>query len=334
MKFSIKGIGQAITRSASKAGLKLKVHSPQILVIGGVVGLVAAGIIACKQTPKAMKINEQKNDQIEAVKKALTGEMVPEDGSEFTEKDAKHETKVIYMQAIRRYVKCYGPAVVLATLSIVSILGGFRILNGRYVATAATLAGVENKFAQYRDRVKEELGAEKENLIFTNSEKKPVKAYDLNKQTGEVEEVIRDGAVVKNFDINDPYCFIFDSANAPYTWNRTPGYNYMFLTKIQCDLNERLKAKGYLTLNQVLEALGMQPVDHGLVAGWLADDPGVSVEFNICHGNGRLAAGDDPGCWSGGTPDYVLFFNCRGNIQQGLGKKKKNSYREQAAVVC
>jgi hypothetical protein len=315
MKFGIKNLGTAISGKLSLAGLKIKAHSPAILVGVGIVGLVTAGVMACKATPKAMKVKETCKEQIDAVKEALVEEKEVE-GKPYSEQDAKKDTRLIYFQTLGRYVKVYGPSVAIAAVSIVSILGGFKILHGRYVATAGTLAAVENKFASYRERVKGVVGEEKEDLIYKNAEKKLVTEETVNEETGEVEQHTYEKKVAK-FDINDPFCFIFDVANAPNRWNVNKGYNLMFLTNTQDELNRMLQSRRYLTLNQALEALGMQPVDYGMTAGWLASDENASVQLNI------TAPGyeDDPGHYTGGSPDYLLFFNCRGNIQVGMPKK-------------
>lgn len=338
MKFNLKGIGQAIGRKASMAGFKIKVHSPAILVGAGIVGLVTAGILACKATPKALKVTERCKYEIGAVKKALTEEMVDNDtGKTYSEQDAKKDTRTIYLQTAGRYIKCYGPSAILATLSIISILGGFKILNGRYLATASVLAGLEDKFAKYREHVAGEIGKEREDLLFKNAKKKLITEPEVNTETGEVTEQTKDRPVAKDIDLDDKYCFLFDIANAPHTYNAAPGYNYAFLIMKQNEANERLKIKGYVTLDQILESLGMQPVDYGMVAGWVDSDPGAYIDFGITH---RDMAGfaDDPGCWSGGSPDYMLLFNCRGNIQAGMPKKSqrrktmKESFRQMATA--
>ena len=53
-----------VTRAINKAGFKLKKHSPEILVVAGVVGAVASAIMACKAT---MKLNETLIDTKERV---------------------------------------------------------------------------------------------------------------------------------------------------------------------------------------------------------------------------------------------------------------------------
>lgn len=55
-------ITKNVTRAFGKAKLQLKKHSPEILVISGVVGTVAAGVMACKATTKASDILEEMHE--------------------------------------------------------------------------------------------------------------------------------------------------------------------------------------------------------------------------------------------------------------------------------
>lgn len=321
MKFNLRGVGQAIARKASMAGFKLKCHSPAILVGVGIVGMVGAAVLACKATPKAIKAKERCAEELNGVKQALNGEIPMEDGKEYTVADGKKDTRTIYIQTAGRFIKAYGPAVILATLSILSILSGFRVLHGRYIATASTLAAVENRFAEYRSDVRKVVGEEKEDLIFKRATKEIIDTPVIDKETGEVKMEPREQYVSNgDIDLDDPYLFLFDIANAPHTWNVSPGYNYMFLRQAEQECNDRLRIKGYITLNQVLECLGMQPVDYGMCAGWLASDIGSAVLFDVIR-RGSVEDQEDPGCYRGGSPDYLLHFNCRGNIQVGMPKK-------------
>ena len=50
MKFS--DISTAATRTLHQVGFQLKKHSPEILVVSGVVGTVVSTVMACKATTK------------------------------------------------------------------------------------------------------------------------------------------------------------------------------------------------------------------------------------------------------------------------------------------
>ena len=53
--------------SLSKMTLKLQKHSPEILVVAGVIGTVVSAVMACKATTKVNDILEDSKDQIEKV---------------------------------------------------------------------------------------------------------------------------------------------------------------------------------------------------------------------------------------------------------------------------
>ena len=49
-------IVKSISGIANKSVMKLKKHSPEILVVAGIAGTVVSAIIACKATTKVNKI--------------------------------------------------------------------------------------------------------------------------------------------------------------------------------------------------------------------------------------------------------------------------------------
>ena len=51
----------------SKTGFQLKKHSPEILVVAGVIGVVTSAVMACKATTKVDKIVENTKNDIDKV---------------------------------------------------------------------------------------------------------------------------------------------------------------------------------------------------------------------------------------------------------------------------
>lgn len=60
-------------------------------------------------------------------------------GQEYTTEDGKKDTVVVYAQTGMKLAKLYGPAIILGTLSITSILASNNILRKRNVALGAGL---------------------------------------------------------------------------------------------------------------------------------------------------------------------------------------------------
>ena len=56
------------TRTFYKFGFKLKKHSPEILVVAGVIGTVASTVMACKATTKLNGILENSKDDIDKIR--------------------------------------------------------------------------------------------------------------------------------------------------------------------------------------------------------------------------------------------------------------------------
>ena len=62
---------------ANKTVMKLKKHSPEILVMAGVVGAVASAVIACKATTKVGKITEEAKDMIDSIHESEKNGITP-----------------------------------------------------------------------------------------------------------------------------------------------------------------------------------------------------------------------------------------------------------------
>ena len=60
-------IVKSISGIANKSVMKLKKHSPEILVVAGIAGTVVSAIIACKATTKVNKIVEDTKNDIDKV---------------------------------------------------------------------------------------------------------------------------------------------------------------------------------------------------------------------------------------------------------------------------
>ena len=59
-------------------------------------------------------------------------------------------------------MKDYAPALIIGTLSIAAILGSHKILKGRNIALASAYKALDVAYEEYRSRVREEYGEEKD----------------------------------------------------------------------------------------------------------------------------------------------------------------------------
>lgn len=145
-----------IKKTLMKTSLKLKKHSPEILIVAGVIGTVASTVMACKATTKLGEIMDNAKDDIEAVHEAVEH---PEDlPQKYTAEDGKKDLTIVYTQTALRVAKLYLPAVALGALSLTAIIKSHDILKKRNVALAAAYTAADKGFKEYRNRVVERFG--------------------------------------------------------------------------------------------------------------------------------------------------------------------------------
>ena len=195
-----------LSRSLSRVGLKFKKHSPEIMVVGGVVGVVTSAVMACKATTK---IDEVLAESKETIEKAKT--YVYENGysEKYTEKDYKKDLTICYGKSVISLVKLYGPSVILGAVSITSILAGHNILRKRNVAIAAAYSAIDRSFKDYRGRVVERFGEELDKELKYNIKAKEIEEVKKDEETGK-EKVEK--AIVQVADPNgySDYARFFD----------------------------------------------------------------------------------------------------------------------------
>ena len=269
------------SRTFCKAGLKLKKHSPEILVIGGVVGLVTSGVMACKATTKLSAILDDSKEQIELFDKvAANPEMVNE---EYTVEDAEKDKKIVKVQTAVKVAKLYAPSIAVGVVSIGAIFASNNIMRKRNVALGAAYATVDRAFKDYRNRVVDRFGEELDKELRYNLKTKEVKET-VEDENGKKKTVKRN---IKYMDSPMPseFAVIYDDGCAG--WTKDPEDNKFFLIQQQRYANERLKRRGYLSLNEVYELLGFPSTKAGQVVGWLYDckDPNYKgddfVDFGL-----------------------------------------------------
>lgn len=264
MKFN--ELTTAVSRSIHKAGFQLKKHSPEILVVAGVVGTVASAVLACKATTKVSTIVDKAKEDIDTIHECANN---PDLAEEYTKEDSQKDLTIVYAQTGLKLAKLYAPAVVLGAVSITSILTGHHILHKRNLALAAAYTAVDTGFKQYRGRLVERLGEKMDKELLYN-----IKAKEIEETV--VDEDGKETTVKKTIEVADPI-----AAHSPYTvcfdetctgWQRDAEANKFFLLRQQNYANDKLKAEGRLFLNDVYKMIGAQQTRAGQVVGWVYDE--------------------------------------------------------------
>lgn len=299
-----------VTRAAYKVKFELKKHSPEILVVAGVVGTVASAVVACKATLKVHEVAKEAKNTIEEIHESAE-RGTNRNGVEYTEEDAQKDLAKVYVQTCAETVKLYAPAVILGGLSITSILAGHRIINQRNVALAAALTTAEQGFKEYRGRVIERFGKELDRELKYNIKSKEVETIVVD-ENGE-QHVEKEIVEIAEPTTISPYAKFFDEACRG--WDKDPDYNLMFLRQTENYANDKLKTQGYLFLNDVYDMLDIPRTQLGQISGWMLNGDGDGyVDFGIYN----LDDERKRAFVNGRERSILLDFNCDGEIIHNL----------------
>lgn len=299
-------IMKSVNGVASKAVMKLKKHSPEILVVAGIAGTVVSAVLACKATTKVAEILDETKGTLDTIHEGMeTGAI---NGQEYTTEDGKKDTVVVYAQTGVKLTKLYGPAIILGTLSITSILASNNILRKRNVALGAAYAAIDKSFKEYRGRVIERFGEQVDTELKYGIKAKKFEEIEVDPETGK-EKKIKKTVMVADPNLQSDYAVYFDSKSRNYETN--PDYNRMFLKAQQAFANDKLQTRGHLFLNEVLDDLDLPRTPAGQIVGWTKDGPDGYVNFRIIEVERETEDGHH-------EPALLLDFNVEGNIWEKM----------------
>lgn len=255
-----------MTRTFNRVGLQLKKHSPEILVVTGVVGAVASAVMACKATTKIDTILNEAKEKVNTIHECLEN---PELQDRYTEEDSKKDLALVYVQTGMKLAKLYGPSLLLGAASIGCILASNNIIHKRNVALAAAYATVDSSFKDYRSRVIERFGKDLDRELKYNIKTEEIEEIvtDENGKETVVKKTIETANVQPGYS---GYSIVFDDGNTG--WDADPELTKFFLVQQQNYANDRLKARGHLFLNEVYDMLGAPRTKAGAQVGWIYDE--------------------------------------------------------------
>lgn len=296
----MKFIPNSVTRSAGKQLLRAKYHSPTLLFVGGVTGVVTAAVLACRATLKTEQVLVDHNLNL-AEARSLRSDAVYTDDSQYSK-----DVAFIYVQTAGEFCKLYGPSIVLGVASLTALTGSHRILSKRNAALTAAYSAVDQAFKQYRERVRNELGEEKDRQFrYGTSTKTVVEETDKGIKKVDVTTFNKDGI--------SGYAKLFDESNA--NWQPDVSVNLTFLRAVENQANNKLRVYGWVLLNDVYDALGYQPTTAGAVVGWTRDGGDKQIDFGLNSDNPLV---ED--FLLGLDKSVLLDFNVEGPVFRAIDK--------------
>ena len=294
------------SRLVHSAGLQIKKHSPEIFMTVGIAGTVASTVMACKATTKASGLLEEAREEIKAI------HTVAERNPDYSQKDLQQALTISYAQTGVKLLKLYAPAIAVGTLSIASIVYGHNILKKRNIALAAAYAVVDKGFKDYRKNVVDRFGDKIDKELRYNIKAKEVEV-EVEDENGNktIKTEVADIAENPVEDFSE-YARVWECGNPG--WSKDPNLNLMYLRQQQSYCNDKLKAQGYLFLNDVYKLLGFPQIPAGQIVGWKYNNDDKYSDNYVDFGIYNINRPKNRDFINGYERNIVLDFNVDGPI--------------------
>lgn len=295
----------AINGSMKRIAFRVSKHAPEILLTAGIGGVVTSTVLACRATIKAKDVVEQAKNDLNDISVAETaGEEV------YSVEDKEQDLKTVYIRSAFELTKLYAPSVIIGGLSIASLVCSHGIMRNRVGTLVAAYTALHKSFMDYRSRVSESFGEQKELEVYHD-----VKTYKEKKKDVEGIRLAKKNnrELVDGYSI---YARCFDEYNP--NWQDNAEDNLKFLRSTQKYLNSKLIRDGFLSLNDAYYELGFERTSEGQLVGWIYDpnrpatDPGDNcVSFGLYDPKRGAVLGD---FINGKEKSVFLDFNIDGVI--------------------
>jgi hypothetical protein len=281
----MKLVPAGLTQKFGRQILTIQKNSPNALFAAGIVGFVGTVVLASRATLKLGPVLDDIEREIEDVKYDLEGEP-----------GYHKDLAYVYTKSAVRIGRLYAPTVVVGATSVGLLTGSHVQLTRRNTALTAAYATVATAYDNYRDRVRGELGVDKELDLY---------------QGVSLEKVTVDGKTQKALSVDpnkwSPYARFFDESS--WQFQKNAELNRLFVRAQQSYLNDILHARGHVFLNEAYDALGLERSKEGAVVGWILDQNGDNfIDFGIyTKENARFVNGDERAVLLDFNVDGVIF---------------------------
>lgn len=272
---------QNVSKTLAKVKFFGSKNAPELLLIGGIVGIVISeigiGIAATKVEPINKKAKKNLNKIHMKADVVIDGEQVTGVviDPEFNEK--KEITKV-YAQTSLAYVKLFGPFVLTTVASFAAICKSHSIMRDRNIQLAAAYTILDRSFREYRKRVSDKFGEEEEYKIRHNVQ--DTISTTIDEDGNEVTTVVGQTGMWANDEM-----FGFFFTEGCYGWSKNPMYNRDFIQGRERWWKTILDVNEFVTVNDIRKDFGKKPTKAGAMWGWKKEkngtEPTAIIDFGL-----------------------------------------------------
>ncbi len=278
MKFDIFKLSGVVAKIGGKTLLKLRKNAPTIMIVTGVAGAVGSTVMACKATINVQEDIESTNSKIEHVK-----------GLSLPECEMKKEVSHLYLKLGTKLAKAYAPAVALGVTSYGLIAGSHGVMLKRNASLVAAYNVVDKAYSEYRKRVVDEIGEDKERAIRYNLSTEKITETEVDPDTGKNKKVKKDILIAGDDTLKQfsQYAVVFD--NTCEEWTNDAEYNKSLLLARQGVANQMLHSRGHVFLNEIYDMIGAPRTKAGQIVGWVLGHGDDFIDFGLTDINYKPA---------------------------------------------
>lgn len=253
-------------------GLWGKKHAPEIGAGLGITGMLTTTVLAVKATPKALVLIEEE--------KRRQNRYLLEEAKVNGYDTCNRIEKLRPVEVVKVTWKCYIPAAITGTLSILCLIGASTASARRNAALAAAYTISESALKDYKNKVVEVVGEGKEREV-----RDAIAKDKIAKDPVENKEIIVTGK-------GETRCY--DALSGRYFDS-----DINWLNKAANELNRRMINQTYASLNDFYYEIGLPDLSEneiGDLIGWRVDQGLIELDFSA-----QLA--------TDGVPCLVMHFN-------------------------
>lgn len=218
-------------------------HSPGIMTGLGIAGMLTAGVLAVKATPKAMRLIEEEK--------------------EYRKAEQITPTEVSKLDVVKITWKCYIPSVLTAGLSTACLICANSVNTRRNAALAAAYTLSESALKEYQEKVVETIGEKKEQVVREKIAEDRI-----------AKNPVDDAQVILTEKGNTLF---YESISGRYFKSDIDKVRH-----IVNDLNEDMLTDlfGYISLNDFFDELGLEQTSQGDMLGWSVNKGIIKIDIH------------------------------------------------------
>ena len=241
-----------------------KKYTPEILIGLGITGFGVTVYETVQATNKTNDILIDKERRMVICQKNLADEEM----TEYTLDDYERDIAQLNKESKWAIVRAWVPVGTMGTASVISILGGYRVLNGRYVATAAAYKALEASYDRYRGNVRDEYGDDVDYKMANNLKAEELEAMKREREDDAKRKGKKKGKYTTRYQ-REASTAVFDKYSEHWRDYWTPDQVWDYLKLVENQMNDILNIRRHVFLNEVLDRLGLPRTKEGQVLGWI-----------------------------------------------------------------